>query len=301
MLRIGVDGGGTTTRAVIVDEHRTVIARGEAGSSNAYSVGEERAVQNVLAAVDDALGSHGIERGQIESWGLGLAGACGETEQAQWHKALHKVAQSTLRAVKLVIDEDAVAAQKGAFGGEAGAVCIAGTGANCFGINARGERARADGLGPLLGDRGSGYAIGEAALRAICLMHDGVVQSTSLLPETLAALQVASVDELVQRVYAPDFDKSRVAALFPIVLSLSAQGDAQALRILHQAGTELALTAASVLKRLEIERVAVTGGVLSRHSPVRQAFETALGEQIPGAQVCEPRFDASIGAALLAL
>lgn len=300
-MRIGVDGGATTTRAVVIDEDWTVIARGEAGSSNSYSVGEARAVQNVLSAIQNALRSSGIEPEQIESWGLGLAGAIGETEQEQWREVLRAAGQSTLGAAKLAIDEDVVAAQKGAFGGEAGAVCIAGTGANCFGINARGERSRADGLGPLLGDRGSGYAIGEAALRAACLMHDGCLLKTSLLPQVLSALQVASIDELVQRVYAPDFDKSRVAALFPLVLSAAAHDDAEARRILRQAGTELALTAASVLKHLQIERVAVTGGVISRQSPVREAFETALHGHIPNAQICEPRFDAAIGAALLAL
>ncbi|MDF2440705.1 MAG: BadF/BadG/BcrA/BcrD ATPase family, partial [Abditibacteriota bacterium] len=49
-MRIGVDGGATTTRAVIIDENWTAVARGEAGSSNSYSVGEERAVQSVLSA-----------------------------------------------------------------------------------------------------------------------------------------------------------------------------------------------------------------------------------------------------------
>jgi N-acetylglucosamine kinase-like BadF-type ATPase len=264
-------------------------------------VGEKRAVQNVLSAIEDALRSSSIEPGRIESWGLGLAGAISETEQAQWRAALRAANQSTLSAAMVAIDEDVVAAQKGAFGGEAGAVCIAGTGANCFGINERGERARADGWGPLLGDRGSGYAIGEAALRAACLMADGCIAKTELLPQVLATLQVGSIDELVQRVYAPDFDKSRVAALFPIVLSGAAQGDGEADRILRQAGTELALTAASVLKRLQIERVAVTGGVISRQSPVREGFEAALHMHLPNAQVHEPRFDAAIGAALLAV
>jgi N-acetylglucosamine kinase-like BadF-type ATPase len=267
MLRIGVDGGATTTRAVVIDENWTVVARGEAGSSNSYSVGEKRAVQNVLSAIEDALRSSSIGPGRIESWGLGLAGAISETEQAQWRAALRAANQSTLSAAMVAIDEDVVAAQKGAFGSEAGAVCIAGTGANCFGINERGERARADGWGPLLGDRGSGYAIGEAALRAACLMADGCIAKTELLPQVSGA----------------------------------AQGDGEADRILRQAGTELALTAASVLKRLQIERVAVTGGVISRQSPVREGFEAALHMHLPNAQVHEPRFDAAIGAALLAV
>lgn len=55
MLRIGVDGGGTTTRAVVVDEKLQVLGRGESGSSNHYSVGLERAVHHIEAATRDAL------------------------------------------------------------------------------------------------------------------------------------------------------------------------------------------------------------------------------------------------------
>ena len=300
MLRIGIDGGATTTRAVVIDENQNVCGRGEAPSSNAYSVGWEQAVGNVMAAITSALQTAQATGSDVDFLGLGLAGACTQTEQQQWRDALLPVMQRASISPNLVIDEDVVAAQKGAFGGETGAVCIAGTGANCFGINARGDRARADGLGPLLGDRGSGYAIGEAALRTICLMNDGCIAASELLPQVLSALQVESIDHLVQRVYAPDFEKSQVAALFPVVLSLSAQGDAEAIRILRKAGTELALTTASVLKQLEIERVAVTGGVISRQSPVRETFETTLAQHIPNVHVCEPRFDAAIGAALLA-
>jgi N-acetylglucosamine kinase len=48
-LNIGVDGGGTKTRAVVVDDALRVLGRGEAGSSNHYSVGVERAAENAVS------------------------------------------------------------------------------------------------------------------------------------------------------------------------------------------------------------------------------------------------------------
>jgi N-acetylglucosamine kinase-like BadF-type ATPase len=181
--------------------------------------------------------------------------------------------------MRVVVDEDAAAAQAGAFNGGPGAICIAGTGANCFGVNAQGERARADGLGPLLGDRGSGYWIGEAALRAVCRAHDGGAPCPTLFEGVLRHYNIASVDDLVQLVYRADFTKDRVASLVPVVLQ--SQSDEVAQQILHNAGEELASTALCVLRRLNINRVAVSGGVLEAQTPVRAAFESALRTAIP--------------------
>lgn len=312
MLRIGVDGGGTTTRAVVIDDNLQVLGRGESGSSNHYSVGLERAVENVTAAGEAALADAGVSQSDIVGWGFGLAGACTAAEQKTLSDAL-----SALAAGKpLVVDEDAAAAQAGAFGGgafdggafgaaddawAAGAVCIAGTGANCFGVNARGERARADGLGPLLGDRGSGYWIGEATLRAACQAHDGSGPATALLDAVLHHFAVVSVDELVQLVYRPDFGKDRVASLFPVALNCAVQDEDEVARaLLRDAGHQLAATALAVLRALQIEAVAVTGGVLGRDTPVREAFENALRGSLPAARIQEPLHDAAIGAALLA-
>lgn len=295
MLRIGVDGGGTTTRAVLVNDHLEVVGRGEAGASNHYSVGPERAVENIARAVDGALHAAGAASGDVAGWGLGLAGACTPAEQAMIRARLLPLTAGR----PLVVDEDQAASQMGAFGGGPGAVCGAGTGAYCFGINERGERGRADGLGPLLGDRGSGYWVGEAALRALCRANDGSGPATSLLDGCLAQLQVNSVDGLVQLVYSPNFERDRIAALFPMVLHCAAAGDEVAQGLLEAAGKELAATTGAVMTKLGVNRVAVSGGVISRESPVRASFEAALSAMVRAVQVQEPQYDAGIGAALL--
>jgi N-acetylglucosamine kinase-like BadF-type ATPase len=292
-LKIGVDGGGTTTRAVVLNEALQVLGRGQAGSSNHYSVGVERAIENVVIAIEEAIAAASVEFPDVASAGLGLAGACTMTEQRTLTNALAPFA----KGMQIVVDEDAAAAQAGAFAGEPGVVCIAGTGANCFGVSAQGERARTDGLGPLLGDRGSGYWIGEAALRAVCRAHDGGAPCPTLFEGVMRHYNIGSVDELVQLVYRPDFTKDRVASLVPVVLQ--SQTDEIAGRILQAAGEELAATAGAVLRRLNLNRVAVSGGVLARDTPVRSSFENTLGREFSAVQVQEPWHDASVGAALL--
>jgi N-acetylglucosamine kinase-like BadF-type ATPase len=203
----------------------------------------------------------------------------------------------------LTVDEDSAAAWAGAFANpegqiEPGAICIAGTGANCFGVNAAGERAKADGLGPLLGDRGSGYWIGETTLRAICGANDGAYPETALLRPVLDYYGVATVDQLIPIVYAPDFSRARLAGVLPILIQHASE-DAVAARILREAGEQLAITTAAVLKRLGLNAVAITGGVLQNAALVRESYEAVLSERVPGVKVIEPRYDAVIGAALL--
>ena len=295
MFRIGVDGGGTTTRAVVIDENLRALGRGEAGPGNFYSAGESAAVANIVAAIRAAIDSADINSSDVASWGLGLAGACSESDRTAQRAALLPHAG----AARVLVDEDAPAAQSGAFAGGPGAICIAGTGANCFGVNESGERRGADGYGPLLGDRGSGYWCGEQALRAACASSDGSGPQSALHEAVFAALGATDVFALIEVVYAPDFKKDRIAALFPTLLQAAAAGDGVAQDILSRAGGELAKTTLAVLRPLNINRVAPVGGLLANDTPVRAAYEIALREAIADIEITAPLHDAVIGAALL--
>lgn len=298
MLKIGFDGGGTTTRAALIRHQNhsiEVLGRGQAGSSNHYGVGLEGARKTCRNAMNAALQAASTPMTAIEGFGFGLAGACSDAEKKLLRDALAPLCGST----PFVVEEDAVAAQSGAFAGGAGAILIAGTGANCFGINEAGERARADGWGPILGDRGGGYRIGESALRAVCSALDGAGASTSMVKPCLKKLGAATIDELVQIVYAKEFTRDRVAALFPIVLQETENGDMIAQNLLRDAARELAATARPVMKKLNLHRIALTGGVLDNSQIVRENFERALREEISNLEITVPRYDAAIGAALL--
>jgi N-acetylglucosamine kinase len=279
----------------VADGTIEVLGRGAAGSSNHYSVGAEGARAHLKQAMDAALAEANVLREQIAGIGFGLAGACSAKEKNDLREVLAPLCGST----PFVVDEDAPAAQAGAFAGGPGAICIAGTGANCFGVNENGEVARADGLGPLLGDRGAGYRIGEAALRAICAAHDGAAPSTSLSASCLAQLEVAGIDELVQLVYRPDFTRDRIAALFPIVLEAAENSDATAQQLLADSGCELAHTTHAVLKKLNIKSVALLGGVFENAAPVRESFAQHLSAAIADVKIVSARYDAAVGAALL--
>ncbi|RYG70462.1 N-acetylglucosamine kinase, partial [bacterium] len=170
---LGIDGGGTATRAVLIDGKREVIGRGTAGPSNHYVVGPAQAAQQCAAAATAALEDArrmGAEfnTNEIAAWGFGLAGVRRASDHALMEGFLSEVCP---RAFSL--DTDVVAAHAGAFSGQPGIVLSAGTGAICFGADEFGEKYYADGWGPLMGDEGGGYWIGIEALRAVCRSLDG--------------------------------------------------------------------------------------------------------------------------------
>ncbi|RYX84121.1 hypothetical protein EON83_11455 [bacterium] len=297
-FRIGVDGGGTTTRAVIVGgDSNQVLAQAKSGSSNLYNLGLEGALQNIHVAIDGALEQAGGVLNQVESFGFGLAGVTGQHEKAQWLTAL-----GVRYGASIAVDEDVVAALVGAFGPDelknnGGAVLIAGTGANCFGQNQSGQRARADGWGPMLGDRGSGFWLGESGIRAAVAAIDGAGASTPLSGYLLQHFEVPDLNALVGVIYAPTFARDRIAAFVPFVLQAAREGDAVSAQLLSEAGIHLAATARAILKPLGLEQLALAGGLIENAPEIRDS----LANSLPGIELLQPRYEPVVGAALMPL
>ncbi len=305
-FRIGVDGGGTTTRAVIIDgTHNLVFARAHSGSSNLYNLGLEGALQNIVVAVEAALDQAGMLPGLIETFGFGLAGVVGQAERQRWTRALKEKFGEAV-----TVDEDVVAALVGAFGPDelkshGGAVLIAGTGANCFAQSASGERVRADGWGPMLGDRGSGFWIGEAAIRHAVAALDGAIEPTPLSEALWQHFEVADLNQLVGVIYAPTFARERIAAFVPHVLKAARENDPIARQVIFEAACHLANTARAVLQTSGVKQLALVGGLFDAPE-LREAFVATIEiaapyEEMRGVQIIEPRYEPVVGAAVLPL
>src|SRR4051812_46991039 len=118
---VGVDGGGSGTRAVVLDEALQLVGRGSAGASNHYVAGPEIAAQTCLIAVDAALTDARrivpeLSRDDVLSWGFGLAGVRRMKDAAKMEDAL----RSITRGKPFYLDTDVAAAHSGAFAGGPG-------------------------------------------------------------------------------------------------------------------------------------------------------------------------------------
>lgn len=303
---LGIDGGGTKTRAVLIDSRSCEIARTVSGPSNYHSVGRTAAQASLGQAIHQVLTIAGRTLADVQAIGLGLAGVARPSD----HQILRDILAEIASGPHMLITHDAEAALVGGVGCRADAVCphgivlIAGTGAMAYGVNARGQSRRADGWGYLLGDDGSAYWIGREGLRAIARACDGRGRQTALQDLILADLKLGDCSGLVSRVYAQDFDVPHVAAIAPLVEQAARQGDAVASDILQQAGRRLGCTLCTLVRELEMAHetfdVVLTGGVLFSEGLVWDVVVAALYKAAPHASAIEPRHDAAFGAALLA-
>jgi len=292
----GIDGGASSTRCIVTDLSGNILARGSGGPSNPLTAGFDVASESILGAAREASRCHGI--GAFEASVMGVAG----TDRPSAAEALRE------RLVgfdwgRLSIVSDAAVALAGATGCRPGVVVVSGTGSIAYGENGEGMRARAGGWGWRLGDEGSGYSIGNAALITSLRAFDGRGQPTTLTSKMMRALRLDDLGGLIDLIYSGGMGNSEIAALTPLVGEAAEDGDKVAKRILEEAGEELGLAAAAVAERLRMAdefQVALTGGVFKLPT-VREALERRLREAHPGCRLIDPRFEPEIGAALLAL
>ncbi|MEO8435998.1 MAG: BadF/BadG/BcrA/BcrD ATPase family protein [Pyrinomonadaceae bacterium] len=296
---VGVDGGGSKTRAAVLDTDH-VLGEGQAGPSNPLRVGIATAAAAVRDAVDKACSAASIKRHEIAAVGVGLAGVRREDIRARMREAL--IATLGIRQIELVSDGDI--ALSAATNGQPGIVVIAGTGSICCGINARRKRVCAGGWGPLVGDEGGGSWIARRALLAVACESDGRGPKTSLTPAACAYFHVGVADDLSTAIYAPTITNERIAGFARGVIEAAASGDTVARSIITEAGKELGRTIVAVIRRLHMEnerfQVAYVGGMFSAGeliiAPLREEVELVAKK----AFIAPPNSSPTIAAARMA-
>src|SRR5919199_1270646 len=205
-LVLGVDGGGSKTRAVVADGAGEILGEGLAGPSNPLRVGVGEAVGAIRDAFDKACAEAGVRRIEVVAAEVGLAGVKRADIRERMRAALSEL---EVKSVEVVTDADI--ALYGATEGKPGLVIIAGTGSICCGVNGRGRRACAGGWGPVAGDEGSGSWIARRALQAAARATDGRGRRTSLTEAACEYFNVAGPEDLSTAVYAPNVTNARIA------------------------------------------------------------------------------------------
>jgi glucosamine kinase len=292
-ILVGADVGGSKT-AVGVSDGEAVLARAE-GPGAAVRPGRALASASVIAeVVRQALASAGRLTGDVLY--VGAAGAGREPERDELRKAL----RTENLATTVVVATDIEIALAAAFDEGPGIVVSAGTGSVAVGRDRAGKRHRIGGYGWQMGDEGSGYAIGRAALGAVSRAADGRSPRTALSERVLAASRSESFEALVR--WAAGASPAEVAALAPHVLDVAAHGDPLAQGIADYAARELTQLAICLLPMMDLQPpvgVAITGGLLSSDGPLRRSVLTRLKEE-PGLTPVDAPVDAVLGAIRLA-
>jgi len=276
-LILGIDGGGTNTRASIV-ENGKVLGHATGGSIKRLRVGAEAAEANLRAILKEAYAQAGVTRVNAACCGVASATMPGITE---WITAVFN--DFGVEHSEVVGDE--VIALDAAFQGGAGILQIAGTGSNTIGRAADGSRESAGGWSSRLGDEGSGYWIGVHSLRRALHAYDRGEHS-DVIPRVSKLWGAEDMDQFINigdGTPPPDF-----AALAPIIDELAEAGDRVAQSVLADAAKDLITFVLLVRDKLKRKHniagevpLAWTGSVIEKMRLVREPFFAGLKAAAP--------------------
>ncbi|WP_035696947.1 N-acetylglucosamine kinase [Glycomyces tenuis] len=295
-LVLGLDVGGTASRAVVTDLRGRVVGRGRAGGGNPITVGPEKAAEHVAEAVRAALAE--LDPARVGAAVMGIAGT-----SDFGHAATGSAFQNAWDAIGLRCEVrpvgDVVVAFAAGTDEPSGTVLIAGTGAAAARIDGEREVRVRDGLGWLLGDRGSGFWIGReaAAGTAEALQSEAPTPLTTAIVKAVTGTDAATADEFAGEVYRRP--ALRLAELAPLVDRCAQGGDRLAVTILDRASDHLARSALAVHAPGQRDPIVLSGSVLRECELIRQGVRSRLTAALPhtGISLAAP---GELGAARLA-
>jgi glucosamine kinase len=273
---IGVDGGGTRTRAVLLDAEGRELGR----ASGAAAVANAREPDRAARAVRDVCSAAARVVGRSLPADVVWAGLSGAGREAARYAVELELGRLSVGA-RVRVDTDVRASFHDAFSDGPGVLLV--------------------GWGHHIGDEGSGYAIGREALRRVTRHADGRAPATDLEERVLDHLRLHRADDLVG--WINEAERSEVASLAPLVVDTARSGDGIAQEIVQRAVEELEGHVLTVLENLgpwsTAPPVALSGGLIEPGRPLRESVETALERHL--IRPLQRPLDPALGAARLAL
>ena len=293
VVAVGVDAGGTTTRAA-VSENGAAAGTAEGPGANATTLGVDDAADAIVNVVRKALAHRRPAAIVIGAAGAGRASVAG---------TLETLIGSAFADCRVSAGDDAAIALRAAIPQGPGIVLIAGTGSIAYAENGE-RRSRVGGLGFLAGDEGSGFAIGMAAVRLYGRVLDGRARADETTDLVARALDAPDRDAYIGALYDAELLPATIAALAPGIIALAGKGNRVATKIVQQAATDLGDLIRNAAKAVDLTdaspSVALAGGLLAENSLLSYVLELRIINEVPGASIVRGGDGAAVGALRLA-
>ncbi|OWA50897.1 N-acetyl-D-glucosamine kinase [Hypsibius exemplaris] len=261
-LFIGVEGGGTSSNAVLLTGTGHVLASSAGDTTNMWNIGIPATCDNIMQMVNDLRKSAQLEDShQISGIGLCLSGADSESEN---EKLVDYLREYFNPAAHYIIEADTMGSLATALPDLAGIVLISGTGSNCVLRNPDGTQIKSGGWGHLLGDEGSAYWI---AMRAVKILFDhddnyrvSEFNIDSLRRHVFKFFNVTQRSEILPFFYSP-FQKSAIANMASNIAKGAAENDPLCNYLYHDAGIRLAQHIKAIVPHIQSDLLSRAGGV----------------------------------------
>jgi glucosamine kinase len=270
---VGVDAGGTAIDCLVERPQGIVRRRGEA--ANARTAGVDRAACRIAQTVQATL-----DGTRPDAVAVGAAGA----GDPQVMHALERALRAYFPDAALAVYDDAAIALKAAVPQGDGIVLIAGTGSIAY-ASIGGKAYRTGGYGYLLGDDGSGFSIGRAAIASVLRSYDGRIPREPLFEAIEERFGVNDAQSLLSNVYHADDKVTEIASIAPLVIERASAGERVATKIVQAAACELVDLVKSLVRLAGAGSrelpLAFCGGLFAENSLLTYLVETRLAADLP--------------------
>jgi glucosamine kinase len=288
-VAVGVDAGGTKTAAALsIDGEPSAVRYGAGASPTALGVERSAAVINGLIeqTLDGAM-PHAIF--------IGVAGG----SRADVARGIRDAVAARFGGAVVIVQEDASIALRAAVPQGDGAVLIAGTGSIAY-AERGGAAFRCGGYGYLLGDEGSGFAIGRLAIEHLLHAYDGRVSMDRFADEIAAAVGARTAGDVLAAVYGSERPPAAIADAAAIVVQLADAGDRAAAKIVQRAAADLASLLQGVVRKAGLADsqapIVFAGSLLANNTMLTFLLETRLLNDLPSMPIRKSAGEPYLGA-----
>ncbi len=268
MYFLGLDGGGTKTKAVLSDISGDQLRIAEGGPGNVSSLGRDDVKEIIFNLIEDLL--EGEPLSQIQNATLCLAGIGREQERRLMSDL---IASAGLAEFNLKTDAEIL--YFAAFDEDDAIVLEAGTGAVCI-LKSGVELKQFGGWGYLLGDDGGGYSIGRSALRTVLLEAERTSSLSEFSTQIMKYFNVINPEEIITKVYDAESSQATISSCAKLVCSLALSGDQEAIAIIDEAAASLYDLLVHAIEAEKVDppyNIALAGSVFGLNSPVQIKFK----------------------------
>jgi N-acetylglucosamine kinase-like BadF-type ATPase len=300
-IYLGVDGGGTKTEFVCIDEAGEIIGRHVEGTTYHLQVGLDGAVSALRSGIEGVCANTGVAPTDLAYAFFGLP-AYGE--DAVIDPQLNEHCGRLLGHDRYLCGNDMVCGWAGSLACEDGINLVCGTGSIGYGER-QGRAARVGGWGEVFSDEASAYWIAIQGLNAFTRMSDGRLPRGPLHEAFRRHLGLQDDLDICAKVMGENgLERDGIAGLAPLIAEAVAAGDPAAIAIHERAADELAVMAEALRADLgfsddEPVPLSWSGGVLTNDESVRSGLEQRLRAAGPY-RLVQPRHSPAYGAALYA-
>lgn len=293
---LGIDGGGTKTKIIIINEHNEQIFENTTGPSSVDTVDENITFLNISTAVKPFIDQNDIVFSGVFA---GLGGIVFE-EQKQMLKSMLLKIKGINSSTKIEVQNDMFNALYSGLLFDEGLALICGTGTVAFGKTKDGKTAKCSGWGFKEGELGSGFHLGFEAIRYAIRCLDGRYKKDDFASEIFEYIDLHKTEEIIPLLDQLYLDRTKVASIAPIVSKYANKLHPYATKIIELATDELVLSVRGVLNKLDFKnkKLVIVGSL----GNIDGAFKSMLYKKIMALdhqiEIISPIVDPAFSAAL---